>query len=81
MVNVPPPKLLTVRELREALDAARPDQAVGFSLTSDDLAGLGAAIPKGMRVIFAVKVNRVSPNGPVFGLTSAGFWPDDAAQQ
>ena len=73
MVNAPPPWLLTVRELREALDAARPDQVVSFMLNHDDLASLGANIPADMQIVFAVKVDRASPSGPVFRLTSAGL--------
>ena len=72
MVNAPLPWLLTVRELREALDAAHPDQVVSFLLNHDDLASLGEDVPAGLQVVFAVKVDRVSPSGPVFRLTSAG---------
>jgi hypothetical protein len=72
MVNASPPWLLTVRELREALDTAHPDQVVTFSFSDDDLAALGATFPEGMRVVFAVKVDRASPDGPVFRLTSVG---------
>ena len=72
MVNAPPPWLLTVRELREALDTAHPDQVVTFSISDDDLATLGATFPEGMRVVFAVKVDRASPSGPIFRLTSVG---------
>jgi len=72
MVNAPPPWLLTVRELREALDAARPDQVVSFMLNHDDLASLGANIPADMQIVFAVKVDRASASGPVLRLTAAG---------
>jgi hypothetical protein len=79
MVNATPPRLLTVRELREALDAAHPDQVVCFSLGHDDLADLGAALPEGMGIVFAVKVDRARPDGPVFKLTSAGADPHSHA--
>ena len=72
MVNAPPPWLLTVRELREALDTAHPDQVVSFLLSHDDLASLRANLPADMQVVFAVKVERACPSGPVFRLTSAG---------
>jgi hypothetical protein len=72
MVDASPPWLLTVRELREALDTARPDQVVTFSLSGGDLAALRTTTPEGIRVVFAVKVDRASPNGPVFRLTSVG---------
>ena len=48
MVNAPLPWLLTVRELREALDAAHPDQVVSFLLNHDDLASLGEDVPAGL---------------------------------
>ncbi len=67
-----PPGLLTVRERREALDAAHPDQVVTFSLSADDVASVVATAPKGLRVIFAVEVDRVSPEDPVFRLRSGG---------
>jgi hypothetical protein len=72
MVNESPPWLLTVRQLREALDEAHPDQVVSFLLSHDDLADLGTTVPVGMSITFAVKVDRVASNGPVFRLTSAG---------
>jgi hypothetical protein len=72
MSYTPPPRLLTVRELREALDAAHPDQVVSFSLSDDDVATLGAAVPKCLRIFFAVKVDQVSPEGPIFRLISDG---------
>jgi hypothetical protein len=71
----PPPGLLTVRELRKALDAAHPDQVVSFSLSSDDIAAVRAAVPEGLRIVFTVKVDQVSPKGPVFRLTSGGQQP------
>ena len=72
MVNESPPWLLTVRELREALNDARPDQVVSFVLSHDDLADLGATIPEGMSIVFAVKVDRAAFTGPVFRLSPAG---------
>ena len=54
MVNETPPERLTVGELRAALEAADPDQvALGYG----DLAGLSATVPRGMAVIFAVKID------------------------
>lgn len=75
MSCAPPPRLLTARELRQALDTAHPDQVVSFLLSDDDAATLGATVPKGLGVAFAVKVDRVSPEGPVFRLTSGGQQP------
>jgi hypothetical protein len=72
MSSAAPLRQLTVRELRRALDAAHPDQIVSFSLSDDDVATLGATVPEGLRIVFAVKVDQVSPEGPVFRLTSGG---------
>jgi hypothetical protein len=71
MVNELEPWMLTVGELRRALSEAHPNQVVCFSLSADDVAAIRTA-PDGLRVIFAVKVDRASPNGPTFRLASAG---------
>jgi hypothetical protein len=72
MSHTPPPRLLTVRELRKALDTAHPDQVVSFSLSDDDIATLGATVSEGLRIVLAVKVDQASPEGPVFRLKSDG---------
>jgi hypothetical protein len=72
MVNAIPAGMLTVRELRAALNAAAPEQVVCFSLAHDDLAVLNADVSGGLDVIFAVKIGRADPRGPVFKLTSTG---------
>ncbi len=71
MVNEPEPWMLTVGELREALKTADPKQVVSFRLSADDLAHIRTA-PDGMVIVLAVKVDRASPNGPIFRLASAG---------
>jgi hypothetical protein len=49
MADLPTPRLLTVRDLREALAAAHPDQVISFSLDHDNLASLGAALLGSLR--------------------------------
>jgi hypothetical protein len=49
MADLPTPRLLTVRDLREALAAAHPDQVISFSLNHDNLASLGAALLGSLR--------------------------------
>jgi hypothetical protein len=70
-----PPGLLTVRELRKALDAAHPDQVVSFSLSDDDIAAVRATVPEGLRLVFSVEIDQASSRGPVFKLTSGGQQP------
>jgi hypothetical protein len=76
MVNEREPWMLTVGELREALNVAHPDQVVCFSLGADHLAEIGT-VPDGMGIVFAVKIDRASPNGPIFRLASAGLRHSD----
>lgn len=71
MVNETPTGLLTVRELRQALDQAHPDQVVIFALTSLELADLEASLRKGLEMSFAVRVDRGAVEGPVFRLAQA----------
>jgi hypothetical protein len=68
MVNEIPARLLTVRELRQALDKAHPDQVVIFALTNQDLASLETPLHNGLGISFAVRVDRAGAEGPVFRL-------------
>jgi hypothetical protein len=68
MVNEIPAGLVTVRELRQALDKAHPDQVVIFALTNQDLASLEAPLHNGLGISFAVGVDRAGAEGPVFRL-------------
>jgi hypothetical protein len=60
MANEREPWMLTVGQLREALTAAHPDQVVVPSLSTDHLAAV-RAVPDGMGVVLAVKVDRADP--------------------
>jgi hypothetical protein len=73
MANETPAGLLTVRELRRVLDDSHPDQVVIFALTSQDLEDLEAVLLTGLGISFAVKVDQVAANGPVFRLAPAGI--------
>jgi hypothetical protein len=79
MVDEPEPWMLTVGELREALNVAHPNQVVCLSLSADDLVAI-RIVPDGMGIVLAVKVDRVSPNGPIFRLASAGPRHSDRVQ-
>ena len=71
MVNELEPWMLTVGDLRKALNAAHLDQVVCLSLSADDLTAM-RTVPDGIGIVLAVKVDRASPNGPIFRLASAG---------
>jgi hypothetical protein len=71
MANETPAGLLTVGELRRALDEAHPDQIVVFALTSQDIADVKAPGVQGLAISFAVKVDRAGVEGPVFRLAPA----------
>ena len=70
-MNEREPWMLTVGELRQALNTTDPNQVVIFGLSADDLAYIRTA-PSGMGVVLAVKVDRASPNGPIFRLAPNG---------
>jgi hypothetical protein len=78
MANETPAGLLTVRELRQALDEAHPDQVVIFALTGQELADLEVPLHKGLAISFAVRVDRAAVEGPVFRLVSAKPWNPQA---
>jgi hypothetical protein len=71
MANETPTGLLTVRELRQALDEAHPDQVVVFALTNQELADLDVPLHTGLAISFAVRVDRAAIEGPVFRLAPA----------
>jgi hypothetical protein len=71
MVNETPAGLLTVRELRRALDDAHPDQVVIVALAGQELSELEAAVSNGLEMVFPLKVDRATIQGPVFRLAAA----------
>jgi hypothetical protein len=74
MANETPAGLLTVGELRQALDEADRDQIVVFALTSQEIANLEAPGAQGLAISFAVRVDRAGVEGPVFRLAPARPW-------
>jgi hypothetical protein len=63
--------LLTVGELRQALDEAHPDQVVIFALTRQEIEDLEVSVGQGLAISFAVRVDRATVKGPVFRLAPA----------
>ena len=74
MANETPAGFLTVGELRQALEAAHPDQVVVFALTSREIANLEVPVDEGLAISFAVRADRASAEGPVFRLAPARPW-------